>query len=160
MVYRSHRQFVCKYSHSSNTMAASTSAKQEPAQPPSTNPPLPMDSKNDFMANDESAPLLDTDDMAPSNCDASNKLIYIFTSTALSSSALTLISIIASIIALNVGEKHYGLPWGVSESMVSIIAPVLIPRTPPSLCSMCSPCFRPNSRLSFRVSQCGAMALV
>ena len=111
-------------------MATSTQAQEEPAQPPSANSPPFIDSRNDSVANDESAPLLDADDMAPPPQNASIKLLYIFTITALSSAVLTLILIIAANIALTVGGHHYWLPWGVSESMKSIIAPVSISRTP------------------------------
>ena len=143
-------------------MATSTPAQEEPAQPPSTDSPLPVDSRNDSVAIDESAPLLDSDDRAPPTRNTSNKLLRIFTSTALSSSALTLIFIIAANIALKVGNDYYGLPWSVSDSMRIIIAPVCISSTPRLFCSMCSQFFRPYSRFS---SQCitsysYAMALV
>lgn len=82
------------------------------------------------MAHDESAPLLEADDTAPPTRNAPAKLFYVFTSTALSSSTLTLIFIIAAFIALEVGKNSYGLRWGVSESMKSIIAPVFISSTP------------------------------
>ena len=111
-------------------MDASTPAQQEPAQPPSTNSPPPLDSRNDSVAHDESAPLLEGDAMAPPTRNMSTKVFYVFTSIALSSSALTLIVIIAAFIALEVGENSYGLSWAVSESMRSIIAPVFISSNP------------------------------
>ena len=121
-------------------MAASTPAQEEPAQPPSTNSLLPTDSRDDSVTNDESAPLLDADDRAPPARNASTNLHYIFTSTALSSSFLTLIFIIAGTIALNVGENEnwHGLPWGWSESMVPMIVPVMTPSTQRLFCPTCS----------------------
>ncbi len=119
-------------------MASSTPTQGEPAQPPFINSPLPTDSRNDSVTNDESAPLLDTDDTAPPARNTSTKLLYIFTSAALSSSILTLIFIIAATIALNVGENWHGLPWGWSESMIPMIAPVMISSTQGLFCSMCS----------------------
>ncbi|KAK0513634.1 hypothetical protein JMJ35_003998 [Cladonia borealis] len=106
-------------------MATSIPAQEESAQPPSTDSPLPVDSRNDSVAIDESAPLLDSDDRAPPTQNASNKILRIFTSIALSSSALTLIFIIAANIALKVGNDYYGLPWSVSDSMRIIIAPAV-----------------------------------
>ncbi len=143
-------------------MAASTPAQEEPAQPTSTNSPLFMGSRNDSVENDESAPLLDADDVAPPTRNASSKLIYIFTSTALSSSALALIFIIAANIALKAGHNYYGLPWVVSESMKMIIPSVSTSSSPRLFCSIYSQCFRPYSRFSSRVttSQGYAMALV
>ena len=143
-------------------MATSAPAQEEPAQPPPTTSPLPEDSRNDSVAIDESAPLLDSDDRAPPTRNASTKLLRIFTSIALLSSALTLVFIIATNIALQVGNNYYGLPWSVSESMKIIIAPVCILSTPQLLCSTCSRLFRSYSRFS---SQCTtsysyAMALV
>ena len=155
-------RFCCEYSYSIDTMATSTPAQEEPAQPPSTNSPLPEDSRNDAVAADESAPLLDSGDGATSTRNATNKLLRIFTSIALLSSALTLVFIIATNIALQVGNNYYGLPWSVSESMKIIIAPVCISSTPQLSCSMCSWLLRSYSRFS---SQCTtsynyAMALV
>ena len=119
-------------------MDASTPAQEERAQLPSTNSPPPMDSRNDTVAHDESAPLLEAGDMAPPTRDMSTKLFYIFTSAALSSSALTLIFIIAAFIALEFSKISYGLSWEVSESMKAIIPPVLISSNPQLCCQLCA----------------------
>lgn len=123
-----------EYSHSSKTMDASTPAQEEPAQAPSTNSPPPMDSRNDSVEHDESAPLLEADDMASPNRNTSSKVFYIVTSMALSSSALTLIFIIAAFIAVEVDKNSYGLSWQVSESMRSMIAPVFTTSNSQSCC--------------------------
>ena len=125
-------------------MDTSTPAQQEPAQPPSTDRPPPMDSRNDSVPHDESAPLLEADNLSPPTRNTSTKVFYILTSTALSS-ALTLIFIIAAFIALEVEGNSYGLSWAVSESMKSIIAPVFIPSTLLSnVCSHASGCVLPS----------------
>ena len=108
-------------------MAESSKAQSTPKHPSETTDAA-VDSRNDEVGGDESAPLLSSDhnvdETQTSGSSSPNRSTHVLTSLALSSSVLTIVFLIVTAILIAWVHGTYYLPWQVSDSTGAIAAPV------------------------------------
>ncbi|MCJ1275900.1 hypothetical protein MMC21_003705 [Puttea exsequens] len=112
------------------TTPSSSTASKQPHQLPVT------DERNDQIEDTEDAPLMhqsdnsdnnDTENAAPPHSRTiSPRSIQILTPTALALSVLTLLLLIATQVALQLGPRHFSIGWQVEDSMKGLIAPSVL----------------------------------
>ena len=92
------------------------SPDRDPSPPSSHHPPA---NDEEHAAADESTPFL-TSETSPSY----PRTIHLLTTLALTFSLLTLASLFATAIALQVGPVSFNLPWSTKEGLNGVVAPV------------------------------------
>lgn len=107
-------------------MAEPTSAQATsppPSRPASPNVP-PRDERNDEVAGDESAPLLQSEEGTRTVRFASAKFVHFLTSLAMSSAVLALALIIVTKIVGSVVPGGTDIPWDTSDAMSAAVVTV------------------------------------